>query len=252
VNHLSVLQTTVAGNATPDGGGPALDGAGSDTLLVANSIVAAQAGTATIGGFGARTVTFSDLCDPGAPGQPFPGDGNICADPRLINPAPGVGNYHETASSPTIDAGSNGLVAGDLGVDVDGDPRITDGNGDSNAVVDMGADESPGVPPIPPQEAPPKIATPEVTGPPPPAVVVVTRPNKPNRVLYVRLIITRHHGRYLVTRITGKGKARIRLRLLDGKHRSHSVTRTVKTNRPVTVKNLPLVGVRLIRVSVIS
>jgi hypothetical protein len=252
VNHLSVIQTTVAGNATPDGGGPALDGGGADGLLVANSIVGAQSGTATVGGFGARTVTFSDVCDPGAPNQPFPGDGNICADPLLINPAPSVGNFHETAGSPTIDAGSNALVAGDLGVDVDGDTRITDGNGDGNAVVDMGADESPGVPLIPGQDEPPKVITPDVPGPPPPEVEVTTTPNKPQRVVYVRVIVTRHHGRYLLTRITGHGHVRIRLRLLDGKHRSHSVTRTVRTNRPVTVKHLPLVGIRLIRVSVLS
>jgi hypothetical protein len=252
VNHLSVIQTTIAGNATPDGGGPTLDGGGADSMLVANSIVAAQSGTATFGGFGTRTVTFSDLCDPGAPTSPFGGDGNICADPLLVNPAPSVGNYHETAGSPTIDAGSNALVSQDLGVDADGDSRVTDGNGDGEAVVDMGADESPTVPLIPRQEPPPHQGVPDTPGPPPPQVVVTTRPNKPNRVVYVRVIITRHHGRYLLTRITGHRRARIRLRLLDGKHRSHSVTRTVRTNRPVTIKNLPLVGIRLIRVSVLS
>jgi hypothetical protein len=198
-------------------------------------------------------VTFSDLCDPGAPNQPFPGDGNICADPRLVNPAPGVGNYHETPSSPTIDAGSNSLVAGDLGVDVDGDPRVTDGNGDGNAVVDMGADESPGVPLIPPQDNPPKVGGPDVPGPPPPAVEIITKPNKPNRLVYVRPVrCTKRHGCYLVIRVSGGKRARIRLRLLDGKHRSHALTRTVRTNRAVTVGKLPLVGVRLIRVSVLS
>jgi hypothetical protein len=249
VNHLSLLDTTVAGNATPDGAA-ALDGGGADTVLAANSIVVGAG--PPLGGFGSQTVTHSDVCDPAS--QPFPGDANICADPRLVNPSPGSGNFHETPSSPTIDAGANTLLAGDLTVDADGDARAQDGNGDGEAVVDMGADESPAVPLIPPQERPkPPVVGPDVPGPAPPVVEVITKPNKVNRVVYVRIVISKKRGRYLATRISGtRSKARIRLRLLDGRHRSHSVTRTVRTNRPITLRNLPLVGVKLIRVSVIK
>jgi hypothetical protein len=249
VNHLSLLDTTVAGNATPDGAA-ALDGGGADTALAANSIVVGAG--PPLAGFGAQTVTHSDVCD--AASQPFAGDANICADPRLVNPSPGSGNFHETPSSPTIDAGANTLLAGDLTVDADGDERAQDGNGDGEAVVDMGADESPAVPLIPPQERPkPPVVGPDVPGPAPPVVEVITKPNKVNRVVYVRIVISKKRGRYLATRISGtRSKARIRLRLLDGRHRSHSVTRTVRTNRPITLRNLPLVGVKLIRVSVIK
>ncbi|MGA2009514.1 MAG: hypothetical protein ABSH51_03115 [Solirubrobacteraceae bacterium] len=43
-----------------------------------------------------------------APTTPYAGTGNICAAPALA--APATGDVHETASSPTIDAGSNALV----------------------------------------------------------------------------------------------------------------------------------------------
>jgi hypothetical protein len=245
--RLTLLDTTVAGNA----GAAAVDGGGGDALAVGNSIVSPPAGAPGVSGFSSRGVSFTDLCDPGAPDQPLPGEGNICADPHLVNP--GSANFHQTAGSPTVDAGNNSLVSPDLGVDLDGSSRVTDGNGDGDEVVDMGADESAAVALIPRQHTPPPTTGGvDVPGPPPPSVVITQPPNKPVRVVYVRIIITRHHGRYLVTRITGRGRARIRLRLLDGKGRSHSVTRTVRTNRAVTVKELPLVGVRSIRVSVLS
>ncbi|MFC1945172.1 right-handed parallel beta-helix repeat-containing protein [Chloroflexota bacterium] len=50
-------------------------------------------------------------------------------------------DYHLQAGSPCIDAGDNASVLSWLTTDFDGDPRIMDGNGDGNAVVDMGAYE---------------------------------------------------------------------------------------------------------------
>jgi len=67
-------------------------------------------------------------------GSPWPGEGNICADPQFVDP--GNGDYHLLPTSPCIDAGSNDA----LGVpdhDIDGDPRPFPANG----TVDMGADE---------------------------------------------------------------------------------------------------------------
>ena len=67
-------------------------------------------------------------------------NGNVNVDPRFVNQA--GGDLHLQASSPMIDAGTNG-VAGLPATDVDGQTRIQDGNGDNNAVVDIGADEVP-------------------------------------------------------------------------------------------------------------
>ena len=65
-------------------------------------------------------------------------DGNINANPLFINPA--QGDYHLQQGSPSIDTGDNqALNLPDT--DLDGDPRILDGNGDENAIVDMGVDE---------------------------------------------------------------------------------------------------------------
>ncbi len=65
-------------------------------------------------------------------------NGNISADPLFVNPR--AGDYHLQSGSPCIDAGSNAAPALPS-TDFEGDPRIWDGDGDSLAVVDMGADE---------------------------------------------------------------------------------------------------------------
>jgi hypothetical protein len=69
----------------------------------------------------------------------YPGEGNIDADPRFVDPD--NGNYRLGPDSPCIDAGTNaapGLPAYDL----EGDDRIVDGDGDGTAIVDMGAYEA--------------------------------------------------------------------------------------------------------------
>jgi len=69
----------------------------------------------------------------------YTGEGNIDADPMFVDPA--SGDYRLQAGSPCIDAGSNLAVPGWLTTDFEGDPRIWDGDGDVEAIVDMGADE---------------------------------------------------------------------------------------------------------------
>ena len=65
-------------------------------------------------------------------------DGNISADPLFTDPT--QGDYHLQQGSPSIDAGDN-LTPNLPDTDIDGDPRILDGDGNGTAIVDMGVDE---------------------------------------------------------------------------------------------------------------
>jgi len=51
------------------------------------------------------------------------------------------GDYHLLAGSACIDAGDPNYAAGPNETDLDGNPRVADGDGDGNSVVDMGAYE---------------------------------------------------------------------------------------------------------------
>ena len=64
---------------------------------------------------------------------------NISLDPFFVNTS--ILDFHVYDISPVIDAGNNDNVISDF--DLDGNPRILDGNGDGNAIVDMGAYEVP-------------------------------------------------------------------------------------------------------------
>lgn len=64
--------------------------------------------------------------------------GNIDADPLFVDAA--NADLRLLPGSPCIDSGNNALVTS--ATDLDGNPRIVDGDGDTIAVVDMGAYES--------------------------------------------------------------------------------------------------------------
>lgn len=66
------------------------------------------------------------------------GDGNLDAEPQFADS--GNGDYRLSAGSPCVDAGDNDSVPPDV-CDIDGNARIYDGDGDGEAVVDMGAYE---------------------------------------------------------------------------------------------------------------
>ena len=71
------------------------------------------------------------------------GTGNIGSDPLFANPS--GGDYHLLSGSPCIDTGDNAAVT--EATDLDGNPRILDGDCILGAVVDMGAYEAPQSPP---------------------------------------------------------------------------------------------------------
>jgi hypothetical protein len=72
------------------------------------------------------------------------GPGNINANPLFAS----ASDYRLQALSPARDAGNPADFADTL--DLDGNPRVTDGNGDGIAQRDMGAYETPAVPFVPP------------------------------------------------------------------------------------------------------
>jgi predicted outer membrane repeat protein len=91
-------------------------------------------------------ITYSDVQGG------WPGQGNIDADPLFADP--NNADYHLLPDSPCIDAGDNNSVPADVAdldadgnttepipFDLDGNPRMVDGNHDGNSVVDMGAYE---------------------------------------------------------------------------------------------------------------
>jgi hypothetical protein len=63
-------------------------------------------------------------------------------NPMFMNAA--GGDFRPAAGSPVIDAGDNADVGQGPNVDLAGRPRVADGDGDSAAVVDLGAYEFPG------------------------------------------------------------------------------------------------------------
>jgi hypothetical protein len=71
-----------------------------------------------------------------------PGTGDISMDPGFADAI--AGDFHLTSSSPCLDSGSNSVVPTGLSTDIEGNPRISDGNGNGTSLVDMGAFEFPG------------------------------------------------------------------------------------------------------------
>ncbi|MEJ5310776.1 MAG: choice-of-anchor Q domain-containing protein [Anaerolineae bacterium] len=69
----------------------------------------------------------------------YAGAGNLNADPRFVDAV--NGNLRLQADSPAIDAGNNAAVPGSVTTDLDGRPRIADGNDDGVETVDMGVYE---------------------------------------------------------------------------------------------------------------
>jgi len=144
-----LVNNTIADNDSPQGSGIFADGFDAQTELI-NNIVVAKAGQTAVycGDFNDLNppiFTFNDVFSPS--GTAYGGictdqtgiNGNISNDPLFLDPA--NGNYHVQSGSPVIDVGDN-TAQGLPDKDIDGDPRITDGNGDGVAAVDMGVDET--------------------------------------------------------------------------------------------------------------
>lgn len=66
---------------------------------------------------------------------------NLLVDPLFENS--GAGDFRLAIGSPLIDAGNNLLIPPGVTTDLDGEPRVTDGNADRVNVIDIGAYEAP-------------------------------------------------------------------------------------------------------------
>ncbi len=147
-----VSNCTFSLNAATEGG--AIYSRDTSSPTVTNCVVWGNSGEA-LGGSGIPNVTYS--CVEGG----CEGIGNIDADPLFVDsnglddiPGTEDDNLRLLPGSPCIDAGSNGTVPPDtldldndgdtdepIPFDLDGNPRIVDGDADGETIVDMGAYE---------------------------------------------------------------------------------------------------------------
>lgn len=143
-----LVNNTIADNDSAQGSGVFADGYDAQARLFNNLIVAKPGQTALYCGnfndLNAPIIQFNNIYAPG--GAAYGGicsnvtgtSGNISADPLFANPV--GGNYRLSNGSSSIDAASN-AAAGLPALDMDGRTRITDGDGNGVAVVDMGTYE---------------------------------------------------------------------------------------------------------------
>jgi len=153
---------TFSGNsAGKDGGAIYNDGrlSGLSSAIVRNSIMWNNKdingiGTITAAIYNASTTTklIHSIVQGSFPGGSWiggsyvDGGGNIDEDPMFVTPVDlssvptSDGNLRLQTGSPAIDAGDNTYIAG-IPTDLDGEPRIVDGDMDGTPTVDMGAYE---------------------------------------------------------------------------------------------------------------
>lgn len=143
-----LVNNTIADNDSSQGSAILADGFDAQARLF-NNIIVAKRGQMAIqcGNFNDTNppiIQFNNVFAPA--GAAYGGIcvnitgtlGNMSADPLFADR--GQGNFRLIANSPAIDAGSN-AASGLPKADIDGSPRIRDGDANGTATVDMGAYE---------------------------------------------------------------------------------------------------------------
>lgn len=143
----SIINNTIAYNDSPRGSAFLVNATQPQTHIFNNILVAKPGQSAIFCDISPGTNPFIINSNNvfSLQGAAYEGDcpdqtgirGNISADPLFVNPA---SDYHLRADSPSIDAGDN-TAANLPDKDIDGNPRIRDGNKDGIPIVDMGAYE---------------------------------------------------------------------------------------------------------------
>ena len=130
----TVANCTFIGNSASASGGGMINNV-SSTSAVTNCIFWTNTPNEILNydGHSPATVTYSDVKGG------FGGTGNINADPLFVD-ANG-GNLRLSSGSPCIDKGSNAGVPPGITTDLDGNPRVSDGDSNGTVIVDMGAYE---------------------------------------------------------------------------------------------------------------
>ena len=164
-----------------------------------------EAGRRTTGGAG--TLNLSDL------------GGGISVDPMFVDG--GGGDLRPATGSPLIDAGKADPIAPDESpLDLAGNPRLVDGNGDGTAQRDLGAFET-AAPPPPPVPTPPAPPSPPV--PTPPAATPQKDTTAPS-LTGVKIQL----GRRPVLTITSSESATLKLEVLTLPRGCKTASRTCK------------------------
>ena len=123
------LNTTFAANTGLGSWGRAACVANSYMLAI-NSILWDEANEITVSSGGVFDALHSDIYQSSGV---YPGNGNLNVAPQLD------AAYAPASGSPVLDQGTNFVVSSSI--DLNGDPRIVDGDGDNIPVVDLGAVE---------------------------------------------------------------------------------------------------------------
>jgi hypothetical protein len=129
----TLINTTIVGNSAGfDGGGIASESGQGRGPIIINSILWNNTGLPIYDDVSSQTSAINSNIQGG-----YPGTGNIDVDPAFMNAT--AGDYRLGPGSPCIDAGDN--VSVNTLLDLAGNPRITDGDADGSAIVDMGVYE---------------------------------------------------------------------------------------------------------------